>query len=132
MVWKEQGVVVWVSFFAHFLLELFSITPFGIILASSTFAILATFWIFRDHITNKSLIGAVTLCLVGLLLYRVLYAILLLVGGAVFAYDTPSIVFLLNTFAWELLFTTLALVMMYGVINPFMQRTRLRSRRLAR
>ena len=77
ILWKESGWVVWVSFIAHFFVELFSLMPFGVLLFSSTIAILITYWLHKEVFTNNSWYAGSLLCLSSLFVFRFIYTIIL-------------------------------------------------------
>src|SRR3989339_708689 len=54
VLFNESGRVVWIAFASHALRELFSTTPFGIILAAGTLSILFSYWTLRYIFTNRS------------------------------------------------------------------------------
>ncbi|MFH1286697.1 MAG: hypothetical protein ABII02_03010, partial [Candidatus Magasanikbacteria bacterium] len=73
IVWWESGWAVWISFFLHLMVELYSTSPFGVVLVSSTVSVLAVYWLYKDVITNHSLPGAMLLGGIAIIIYRALY-----------------------------------------------------------
>ena len=54
VMWSKSGLVVWLSFFSFFLLDLYSVSSFGTIFVSGTITILILYWFHRDVFTNRS------------------------------------------------------------------------------
>ncbi|MBD3311725.1 MAG: hypothetical protein GF349_04535 [Candidatus Magasanikbacteria bacterium] len=78
MVWWESGFIVWVAFLSFFIIELFAVTPFGLILFSSTVSILISYWFYQLIFTNQSWYTAISLSFFSIFLYRLIYIIILL------------------------------------------------------
>lgn len=117
MVLTESGVIVWMTFFTHLCIELYSVSPFGVILFSSTTSMLLTYWLFRSVVTNRSWYSTIFLTFLALLLYRCI-SLFLLVVIHFFTKEEGSIPFA-NTFllaASELFFTELVVVIGYAII----------------
>ncbi|MFA4831391.1 MAG: hypothetical protein WC862_05090 [Patescibacteria group bacterium] len=117
----ESGIVVWVAFFAHFIVDLYTTsTPFGIILFSSTVSILGAFWLYQRILTNRSWYSGVALAVAALAIYRILYT-----GAIIFVRqfaDTIAITWpeLLISFFWELLFTGAAVGLIFFILSKFL------------
>lgn len=119
MLRTNSGFVVWLSFLIHLFIELHSVTPFGVVILSSTLSILFTYWFYQTIFTNRSLYATIGLSIVSLLLYRVLY-IFLLSGASIFIESiSVSWSLIITTFLWEILFTGLLIVIVYLVMFPF-------------
>src|SRR3989339_428313 len=80
ILWKNSGTIIWFTFFSHLLLELFSTTPFGIILFSSTISVLFTYWLYQEIFTNRSLLSTVAIGFFALFFYRLFYMLLLILA----------------------------------------------------
>ncbi|MFZ2189698.1 MAG: hypothetical protein WA057_04990 [Candidatus Magasanikiibacteriota bacterium] len=122
ILWKNSGTIIWFAFFSHLLLELFSTTPFGIILFSSTISILFTYWLYQEIFTNRSLLSTLAIGFFALFFYRVLYLLLLIL--AKFLSFTTSIPWqsIFITFFWEFIFTLTALAIIYFIISKSSRR----------
>lgn len=121
MLWTDSGIIVWVSFLLHFFIELYALTPFGIVLFSGTIAILMLFWLYRNVFINRSFVAVVSLSATAILLYRLLYTLTL----SIFAYPIiaqQSFFSLIGVYAWEMLFTVIGAVMLYGITYRFTRR----------
>lgn len=121
MVW-ESGWVVWLSFLAHFIVELFSLTPFGVVLFSATMSTLFALWMYRHVFTNRSWFTAVVLCVSTIALYRVLYGVLLTAAAVVDPTISLSVSALLVPFIWELFLTTITMGTAYLVLSVLSKR----------
>lgn len=119
MLWSDSRAVVWLVFFSHFLLELFSASPFGVVLFASVTAFLASFWLYRTLFTNRSWYAAAGLAFFTLTFFRLLYAaglaVLYLLGVVSFV----SWRLLLYTWFWETIFTTLSVLLIYFILSRF-------------
>jgi hypothetical protein len=116
--WRETGVVVWLSFFAHLIIELYTLTPFGIILFSGTSAVLFTYWAYVHVFTNKSWFSITILSFLTILFYRSIYMLLLLMtAGLSDTYQMPNIASLLSSIAWELTLTVFFVSFCYGLLS---------------
>lgn len=123
MVLSESGVIVWMAFFTHLCIELYSVSPFGIILFSSTTSILLTYWLFQSVVTNRSWYSTIFLTFISLFLYRFISLLLLVVVQLFTPVDTT--IPWANTFflaGWELLFTEIAVITGYTLI-PKLRKT---------
>jgi len=118
ILWRESGIVVWFAFFSYFLIELFVDIPFGILLFSSTFAILFTFWLYQNVFTNKSWYAAMILGAVSIFLFRTLY-VGFLIFAMLFGQVDPSWSNILTNILWELVLTTGIIGIIYPFIIPF-------------
>lgn len=124
MLWSESGLVVWISFFIHFLIELFASTPFGVILFSGTISILIGFWLYRSLYTDRSWYAALTLCFTTLLLYRIFYLLGLFFSKTMIKdlYIPLKLIFI--TSGWEFLFTALFVAIFYFIMSKFTHKFR--------
>ncbi len=115
LLFTESGRVVWITFGTLFIIELYSLSPFGIILYSGTIAMLFTYWLLHDVFTNRNWTVAFFITPISLFMFRLLYILLLLtvrIGGA---HIDIRWIYLFVNFLWEMLWTTLAV----GAIYPF-------------
>jgi hypothetical protein len=119
MMTKDSGLVVWIAFLAHFIIELYSSVPFGLILFSGTISILIIFWFYKNIFTNRSWYSSIALTLIALILYRLLYIFLLFFLNIInvnnFIWES-SILFI---FGWEILLTSLSTGFVYFILSRF-------------
>lgn len=119
MILSQSGTIVWMAFFTHFCIELYSVTPFGIILFSSTMSLLFTFWLFQYVLSNTSWYSAIFLTFFALLFYRSISLFLLFfihsIGRGV-AIPWSNIVRLSG---YELIFTEIIVIFGYILILKF-------------
>lgn len=110
----QKGSVVWLSFILHYIVELYTTTPFGIVLFSGTMSTLIMYWLATELFTNPRTIVAIGLGAVGIVLYRLAYSGMLLLFS-IFDEQLASIwsIELLGIYLWELLFTTLFIVLLH-------------------
>jgi cell shape-determining protein MreD len=119
MILAGKGSIVWVSFFSHFIIELFAASPFGVILISSTISILFTYWLFKNLFTNRSWYATITVTGIALILYRFFYIIGLFFAKASGAVSFVPWQFIISTAFWELLFTLTFVALAYLIISQF-------------
>lgn len=104
----ESGRVVWLSFVAYSLLELFSLAPFGVALYAGVISALISFWLYKTIFTNRTILTTVALTAIFIFSYRSLYSMILYTvspwrdnGEAIFALPLAS-------YGYELIATALA------------------------
>ena len=115
LVFRGSGLVVWLTCSMHFIIELYSIQPFGITLTASTFSLLFTYWLYKFVFTNRSWYAVIALCITALLFYRIIATTLLWLF-AIFVYDINlPMQSLMIQYGWEMLFTTLIASSIYMV-----------------
>lgn len=124
MLWRNTGWVVLASFFAHLITELYTISPFGVVLLSGTLSILFSLWLYRYFFTNHSWYAAITLSAVALAIFRAMYTMSLLVLRAFNVIKTAPWKLMFITFAWEGVFTIFAVGVIYFAISRFSNRFR--------
>ena len=115
---SRSGFVVWMIFFSHYIIELYTIrTPFGIILGSSTMSMLLAFWLSRSVITSHSWYSGAVLSALALALYRITYAAILLLLQ--YLGYVPAILWskLLVAFFWELFLTSMLVGMAFIILQ---------------
>lgn len=116
MVFSESGSVVWMAFFTHFCIELYSVSSFGIILFSSTLSILFTYWFFQYVFTKRSWYSIPFVTFLSLFVYRLVSLFLLFLVGITTKGGEIPWKSLLILAAWELLFTEIVVMIGYAVI----------------
>lgn len=117
--WWDSGYIIWLSFFANFIIELYATTPFGILLFSGTISMLVAFWLYKYLFTNRSWYAAAGLGFLTIIIYRALYLLGLLfceVIGAVAVWPWQNI---LMTLVWELVFSVPTVALFYFIISRF-------------
>ncbi len=113
LVWWESGSVVWITFFSSFIIELFAVTPFGVILFAATTSILVSYWFYWHIFTNKTWYTAVSLSLFAISFYRFTYVIILLILSVFnIGPELPGISFYQILF-WELVLTAVFVLALY-------------------
>ena len=122
LIFRESGIVVYLSLGVHFLVELYTVSPFGIVLYSATVSFLLGYWMYRSIFTNKSWFSALALSSLMLTMYRLLYILL----GYIFELFSNQPVFLginiLRSFAYEIIITTFAITISVLVVNKISRR----------
>lgn len=119
LLWQNSGMIVWMIFFSHFLIELFTISPFGIVLFSSVVAFLICYWLYQNVFTNRSWYAALALSVFTLGVYRFLFVILLLICQIFGWQNETSFSVIFYTILWEMLYTTTLLLLVYFIISRF-------------
>lgn len=122
MLWRGSGWIVWVAFFTHLIIELYTASPFGVVLASSTLSILVSFWLYKHLFTNRSWYAAIALAAITLALFRSLYTAALLILRAFSVVKIIPWKLMLVTFAWEALLTISAVGIIYFIVSRFSTR----------
>jgi len=124
MLWWNSGYIVWISFFCHLFIELFTVSPFGLVLFSSTLGILSAFWLYKYIFTNRSWYAAVAVAGISLFIYRIVYLFIaaLLYLFKILNYLPLKLVF--ATFIWEFIFTVSTVAIVYFFISRFTSRFR--------
>src|SRR3990167_8100335 len=121
ILWTDSGVIVWVAFLLHFFIELYALSPFGIVLFAGTMATLMLFWLYRNVFINRSFVAVVSLSLTAIVLYRVLYTIALFIFSFSLVRE-QSFASLMIVYAWEVLFTIIWAVFLYFITYRFTQK----------
>lgn len=122
LLWTDSGLVIWVAFFSHLFIELFTTTPFGIILFAGTISTLTGFWLYKHIFTNRSLIATSALTIFILFIYRLIFILLLKLVSIFFNITIIPWQQILITFFWELIFTTLLVGCVYFILSFFSQK----------
>ncbi len=119
LLWKDTGSVIWLAFFVHFLIELYTTTPFGVVLFSSTISMLLSFWLYKNLFTNRSWYAATGLLFFTMITYRLIYSILLLVLKIFNFVEFIPWKLTMITFGWELLLTLPMLAIIHLFLSIF-------------
>lgn len=121
ILFNKSGVVIWISFLLHHLVELYAISPFGIVLFAGTISTLIIYWLSRNLFTNPRPIVAIGITALGLIIYRGMYVISLIIlytlsqGG--YTIGLKPEVFVI--YMWEMLFTILLVSLLYFLISYY-------------
>ncbi len=73
---RSSGITVWFAFFAFFIIDLLSISPFGISLFAGTFAMLVVYWLSKFVFSSRSIFSISLLALLVVVIYRSLFIII--------------------------------------------------------
>jgi len=122
--WVGSGRIVWIAFILFFILELYTGTPFGLLLLIGPMSVLFSYWLFMYLFTNRSIFAAIGLLIISLATYRGLY----LLGLFVFSFFQDisiSIILIFVTFCWEALFTGLTFLLLYPLFQKFFRNKRI-------
>ena len=120
--WWDSGFIIWLSFFSHFIIELYTTAPFGILLTSGTFSILLAFWLYKYLFTNRSWYAVSALGFLTIFIYRAIYimAILLLKFFGLSQELPWQNIF--QTLLWELLFSVPTIALLFFIVSRFSRR----------
>lgn len=114
---------LWLALISGFLLELYALTPFGMILASLLLTLIVTNLLFTYFFTNRSLPALLALGFAGTLIFRFIFFVLNLVLMIKlqinFSFTFRD--YILITL-WEMISNTLLLLMAFILMNRFSQR----------
>lgn len=127
----DSGKIVWFGCALFWCLELYTGTPYGIVLYAGTLTMLFMYWLYGRVITNRSFVAACALTTAAVVSYRAVYTLLLFFSSLAVE-NQPPIAWtpLFEAFGWEILFTNVLMIIMFGVIRPWLVRlgiTRLRQ-----
>ncbi len=114
----KTGKIVWLAFILHFFIDMYSTTPFGIVLLSGTLSMLAIYWIAQIVLANPNIALVAISGAAVILIYRVFYSFFIFI--AKFWLDISfSFRQVLSLYLWELLFTSIVTSLIYLVISLF-------------
>jgi len=113
----RNGVLVWMSFFLHYLVELYATIPFGVVLFSGTMTTLVLYWISREVFSSAKMIIVLGMGLVSIIIYRFFYTVTLVFANAITHNTAPALnVEILSLYGWEVLFTTGFIALLYLIL----------------
>lgn len=120
--WWDSGFIIWLSFFSHSIIELYTTAPFGILLSSGTLSVLFAFWLYKYLFTNRSWYAAAALGFLTILIYRAIY--ILAIALLNFFDLTQALPWqnILQTMLWEMLFSVPAMTLLFFVVSRFSRR----------
>jgi hypothetical protein len=122
LLFGESGIVVWIAFATHFVIELYATSPFGIVLFSGTMSVLIAVWLFRYFFTNRSWHTAFAVSFVGVGAYRLLSSLFLALARALTAGAPLPWRHLLAVYGWEMLLSAAAAGFLYLAIVRLFQK----------
>ncbi|PIR04132.1 MAG: hypothetical protein COV59_03030 [Candidatus Magasanikbacteria bacterium CG11_big_fil_rev_8_21_14_0_20_39_34] len=114
--WGGSGRIVWVAFVLFFILDLYTGTPFGLLLVIGPISVLFSYWLFMYLFTNRSIFALLGLLVLSLAIYRGLYLGVLFIFSF-FHQIAISAILISVTFAWEALFTGAAILISYPFLH---------------
>ncbi len=122
IVFRGTGISVWLVFFSYFIIELYTITPFGVTLTSATWGALFCYWLYQHVFTNRSWYAVLGLSILTLISYRLFYIALLFLTTLFKTEGTVSMFLLFPIYGWEILLTTGTVGVLYATISPFVKK----------
>lgn len=126
LIWWHNGLLVWLTFFSHLFIELFTASPYGVVLSSATLSILLGYWCYQNLFTNRSWYAALALSGLTLLLYRLIYILLIAVLWIFKLLEFVPWQQIATIFFWEFWLTTGAVAVLYPIIARFSRRPNIR------
>lgn len=116
----NSGKTVWIAAALYWCLELYTVTTFGVVLVAGTGSLLATYWLYRSLITNRTLPAVATLAGTCVTSYRFFYTIGLLIVD-----QTPTDWgAYLVTLSWELFMTILLTTGLFIILRRWLRSLR--------
>ena len=116
----NSGKIVWIAAALYWCLELYTVTEFGVVFMSGTLSMLATYWLYRSLITNRTLPAVAALAATSLIGYRVSYTIgLLIVDQAPADWGAYAI-----TLGWELFMTVSLTTILFVILRRWLRSLR--------
>lgn len=113
---KNNGIIVWISFASFFIIELFSVTPFGVILFSGTICILFSIWLYRHLFDNYAWYTAIILTIITLIIYNFIYLLALSILRIFNATEIIPWKLVFINFLWESIFTIIFVSIGYLIL----------------
>jgi len=96
-VYQKDTRIFWFSGLFHFFLELYSINFFGLLLTSSSIALLVFFWLYKQVLTNTSWYAISILLFLVVGVYKFFYGLLFYLQKIFFSYKQS---FLFYEYVW--------------------------------
>lgn len=122
LLYTHSGKVVWLSFILHYFIDLYTQTPFGIVLVTGTFAILFVYWTGGQLFSNASVWVAATLAAFTVVVYRVLYVSIVFLVSLVYTDISTTVGYVTHLFLWELCMTVLITVVIYWLATAILRK----------
>ena len=116
----NSGKIIWIAATLYWCLELYTVTTFGVVFLAGTLSTLATYWLYRSLITNRTLPAVATLAATSLISYRLFYTIGLLIVG-----QSPADWWAyLTTLSWELIMTVALTTILFVILRRWLRSLR--------
>lgn len=118
----ESDVSIWLACLLYFFIELYSISPFGIVLFPGTISIIFAYWLYIFIFTNRSWGSAMVLIATTVIIYRILYTLTFITVEYFdkgFNIEWPA---LLIPYFWELVFTSVMTGLAVFIFSKFWKR----------
>lgn len=122
MFWWDSGFIIWLAFFSHLIIELYTTAPFGVLLTSGTLSVLFAFWLYKYLFTNRSWYAAGALGLLTIIIYRVIYITTMSLLNFFGLTQTLPWQNIFQTLAWELFFSVPAIALLFFIVSRFSRR----------
>lgn len=118
----ESGVSIWLSCLLYFSMELYSISPFGLILFPGALSIIFAYWLYVFIFTNRSWTSAVALTALSIIIYRILYTLLFVIIEYFDKGFHISWQALLFPYFWELILTSFSTGLVVFIFSKIWKR----------
>ena len=116
---RESGFSICLTFVTHFFMELYSTTPYGLVLSISTLSVLLCLWAYRHFFTNSSWYTVLALSILLILFYQTALTISLIIVGT---YDQFWKQLPYQHIFWEMVITSMVNIILFFVLSPFFQK----------
>lgn len=116
---KEDISVIWIGVISFLIIELYSITFFGIQLISSIIAIVSISWLYKYAFTNKTWYTAGAITLISILIYRLSFFILNFLANINQKYQF-SFIRSVETYIWEIILSTITTILLFFLLSNFL------------
>lgn len=125
----KSGGIVWYAAALYTMLDMYTATPFGLVLLVGTLAMLVVLWLYRAVITNQGILAAALVTATLVSLFNIFYACARLFMSIFF--DLPFFgAAWFALFVTELVCTVLTVVILYAILSkiiPALKVTHARS-----
>lgn len=119
LLWYNSGTIVWISFFSNLFIELFTVSPYGVVLFSSTISVLIAYWLYQNFFANRSIYAALVLTASTIFLYRLFYIVIMFILKIFGVIGSVPWKLVFITSMWEILFTTILVSGLYFIFSLF-------------
>ncbi len=119
LLWYNSGLIVWIGFFSNLFIELFAVSPYGVVLFSSTVSILIAYWLYQNFFANRSIYAALVLTASTIFIYRIIYIICIFILKIFGIVEFLPWKLILLISLWEILFTTILVSVLYFIFSLF-------------
>jgi len=122
LLYTGSSIALWVAVVLSFFLELFVTTPFGVNTISLVGSLMVVSWFLLNVLTNRSITTVLSASLMGLVLYRLFFLIILsVVINLARSQGWPGKEMIINMI-WEILLSAASLALIYFVSSRFIKR----------